>query len=435
MSLSSSLNAGVAGLSVNSTRLAVISDNIANSATNGYRRADVSFSSLVMPSAPNSFSAGGVTAATFRDIDTAGALITTGNATDISVSGRGMLPVTTVETVALPANERPFQMVPTGAFERDAEGFLVTRSGLALLGWPTSADGELLGTVSRESPTSLEPVQISPFLTVSEPTTKMSLGINLPAAATEAGAAGDPFETTLEYFDSVGRAHQMRAVFTPVVPATGESNQWRLSLFDSATSATAPVAEYDLEFDASRAGRGDLLSVAPAGGGTYDPTTGNAQVTVANGPIDVFIGGQGVEGGLIQLDAPFQPVNVSKNGAPAGNLQTLRVNDQGVLEGVYDTGQILSLFRIPVVNVPNMNGLISLDGPAYAPSPESGGIFLWDANTGPVGGLIGNALQQSSVDVAKELTDLIQTQRAYSSNATTIRTVDEMLQETTNLKR
>ena len=72
--------------------------------------------------------------ATFRDVAAAGALIATGNSTDISVSGRGMLPVTTVGSVDLAATERPFQMIATGAFTRDERGFLVTRSGLALLG-------------------------------------------------------------------------------------------------------------------------------------------------------------------------------------------------------------------------------------------------------------------------------------------------------------
>ena len=435
MSLSSALNAGVAGLSVNATRLAVISDNIANSSTNGFRRADVDFASLVTPSGPTSFTAGGVIATTFRDVVTSGALITTGNSTDIAVSGRGMLPVTTVESLEQAANERPFQMVGTGSFSRDESGYLVTRSGLALLGWPTDADGVLLNAVTRESPTSLEPVQISPFLTASEPTTVMNIGVNLPASETEAGALGTPFVTTVEYFDSVGRDHLMRVEFTPVVPATGSSNQWRVSFFDSATSATVPVAELDVEFDASRTGRGSLLSVTPVGATPYDPATGVAQVTVLDGPIDIFIGSPGLNGGLIQLDSPFAPINISKNGAPAGNLQTLQVNDQGLLQAIYDTGQIRTLFQIPLVNVPNPNGLTALDGQAFAPSPDSGGIYLWDANTGPVGGVIGFSLQQSTVDVARELTDLIQTQRAYSSNATTIRTVDEMLQETTNLKR
>ena len=139
MSLSSALNAGVAGLSVNATRLAVISDNIANSSTNGYRRVDVDFASLVTPSGSNSFSAGGVAVATFRDVVSSGSLISTGNSTDISASGRGMLPVTTIETVGLSASQRPFQMVGTGSFSRDENGYLTTRSGLALLGWPTDA--------------------------------------------------------------------------------------------------------------------------------------------------------------------------------------------------------------------------------------------------------------------------------------------------------
>jgi flagellar hook protein FlgE len=98
-------------------------------------------------------------------------------------------------------------------------------------------------------------------------------------------------------------------------------------------------------------------------------------------------------------------------------------------------GQIRALYQIPLVNVPNLNGLTALDGQAFTPSPESGSMYLWDVNEGPVGGISGFSLQQSAVDVARELTDLIQTQRAYSSNAATIRTVDEMLQETTNLKR
>ena len=188
-----------------------------------------------------------------------------------------MLPVTTIETVGLSAAERPFEMVATGSFTRDENGFLSTSSGLALLGWPTDADGVVSVAVTRESASSLQPVQISPFLTVSEPTTTMSLGINLPATATEAGALGTPFETTVEYFDSVGRNHLLQAEFTPVVPATGSSNQWLVSLFDSATSATVPIAQLNVEFDATRTGRGGLLSVTPVGALPYNPVTGITQ--------------------------------------------------------------------------------------------------------------------------------------------------------------
>ncbi len=69
------------------------------------------------------------------------------------------------------------------------------------------------------------------------------------------------------------------------------------------------------------------------------------------------------------------------------------------------------------------------------PSPESGTYFLWDAGDGPTGDIVSYAREESATDVAAELTNMIETQRSYSSNAKVIQTVDEMLQETTNIKR
>ncbi|WP_373030217.1 flagellar basal body rod C-terminal domain-containing protein, partial [Sulfitobacter sp.] len=66
---------------------------------------------------------------------------------------------------------------------------------------------------------------------------------------------------------------------------------------------------------------------------------------------------------------------------------------------------------------------------------ESGAYFLWNAGDGPTGDIKSYAREESTTDVATELTTMIRTQRAYSSNAKVIQTVDEMLQETTNIKR
>ena len=93
------------------------------------------------------------------------------------------------------------------------------------------------------------------------------------------------------------------------------------------------------------------------------------------------------------------------------------------------------LYQIPLVDVPNVNGLETLDQQSYRVTPDSGSFFLWDAGDGPTGDIVGFAREESATDVAGELTELIQTQRAYSSNAKVIQTVDEMLQETTNIKR
>ena len=92
MSISSSLNAGVMGLNSNASRLSTISDNIANSSTYGYKRSQVDFSSMVLQQRSSAYSAGGVRVDTFKDIAATGSLISTGNATDLAVAGRGLLP-------------------------------------------------------------------------------------------------------------------------------------------------------------------------------------------------------------------------------------------------------------------------------------------------------------------------------------------------------
>lgn len=139
--------------------------------------------------------------------------------------------------------------------------------------------------------------------------------------------------------------------------------------------------------------------------------------------------------GLTQISSSFSPTNVTKNGAAAGTLSAVEVDENGYLKATYDNGVTRTLYQVPLVDVPNPNGLIAMDNQTFKISPDSGAFYLWDAGDGPTGAVTGYAREGSTTDVAAELTDLIQTQRAYSSNAKIIQTVDEMLQETTNIKR
>jgi len=91
------------------------------------------------------------------------------------------------------------------------------------------------------------------------------------------------------------------------------------------------------------------------------------------------------------------------------------------------------LYQIPLVDVPNMNGLETLDQQSFRVTPDSGSFFLWDAGDGPTGDVVGFAREGSATDVAGELTELIQTQRAYSSNAKVIQTVELSFAEATSL--
>ena len=434
MSISSSLNAAVMGLNANSTRLSTISDNIANSETFGYKRSDVDFSSMVLEQRSSAYSAGGVRVDAFKDVSAIGSLISTGNATDIAVAGRGLFPVTDLQGVDQLATERSLQLVPTGSFTADENGNLRTQSGLFLLGWPADSAGDI-GNVSRNSGTNLQPVNISTSQFTASPTSAIEIGINLPADATNAGATTGPFTLPIEYYDNLGRSQSVRMEFTPTVPGTGSSNQWQVQIYDDAGDPATSIGQLDINFDDSVTTGGRIDTATASGGATYDAATGQVSINLVHGPVDIFIGRPGQLEGMTQLAAPFSPTSVTKDGAPIGDLQSVEIDDRGFLQAIYDTGFRRTLFQIPVGDVPNLDGLTARDNQAFSLSGSSGSLYLWDAGSGPVGGLAGFALMESTTDIASELTDLIETQRAYSSSAKIVQTVDEMLQETTNLKR
>ncbi|MDS9466894.1 flagellar hook protein FlgE [Paracoccus sp. MBLB3053] len=436
MSISSALSAGVSGLSANAARLAGISDNIANSSTYGYRRVSTEFESVVIGgSGGGQYAAGGVLSQTLRDVEKSGSLVGTSNALDIAISGRGMLPVMNASEIAsLQGGSPSLSLTRTGAFRLDESGILQTSSGLVLLGWPANRDGTI-PSMPRDTTTGLQPIKISTNDVYAEPTTAVSLGFNLPADATAATTA-TPYSTSVEYYDNLGASQTLTITFTPVVDpvGTGRTNHWTMEIVDSSKpGGSEVVGMYDLQFSDVPGGPLQSISaLAPAG--SYDPATQLLTIDAAQ-QIQISLGGTGGTSGMTQISSDFAPMNITKNGTPAGVLVGLEINENGYLQGTYDNGMTRTLYQVPLVDVPNPNGLIALDNQTFKISPNSGAFFLWEAGDGPTGSIVGYAREGSTTDVAAELTDLIQTQRAYSSNAKIIQTVDEMLQETTNIKR
>jgi flagellar hook protein FlgE len=427
------LNAGVAGLQANASKLASISDNIANSSTFGYKRVQTDFESMVISNNGGKYSAGGVRADTNRQIELSGSLVSTTNATDLAVRGRGMLPVAKISEINAGNGDTNMLLTSTGSFSTDAEGFLTTSSGLVLLGWPAQPDGSI-GTFSRDTDAGLEPIQINVNQLTGEPTTRMTLGVNLPATATVAGSAADPQQLAVEYYGNLGTSESINVTFTPTIPAAGASNEWTMTLTDSVDPAVT-IGEYTLTFEDNRTAGGTLANVATIAGGAYDPAEGTLIVNVAGGPIEIDIGVIGQSDALTQLSDTFAPVSITKDGSPVGNMTSVNVDANGYVHATFDTGVTRTIYQVPLVDLPNPNGMVALDSQTYRPSVESGSFFLWNASDGPTGDIVGFAREESTTDVANELTSMIQTQRAYSSNAKVIQTVDEMLQETTNIKR
>jgi flagellar hook protein FlgE len=434
MTISSSLNAGVAGLNANATKLATISDNIANASTFGYRRTAADFNSLVLQgSGSSSYSAGGVRVSTMRLIDQRGPLVGSTNSTDLAVDGRGMLPVTTEKDVNQGGATYPLSLMTTGSFRPDGQGYLKSESGMVLLGWMADTDGTI-PNFPRVSNAGLQPVRINLNQFTANPTTEIAFSVNLPATATAATSDGDEETLALEYFNNVGISETLDVTFKPTVPATGSSNTWTMTLRDSASGGSV-IGSYTLVFNTAAGSGGTLSSVTTVSGVAYNATTGTIPVTVAGGSIALTIGRLGAPDGMTQLSDSFAPVSITKNGSPVGNVTSVQVDTKGDVYAVYDQGFTRRIYQVPLVDVPNVNGLVALSNQTYQVSPDSGPMFLWDAGDGPTGTVLGFAREGSATDVAEELTQLIVTQRAYSSNAKVIQTVDEMLQETQNIKR
>lgn len=431
MTISSSLNAGVMGLNVNASRLSTISDNIANSATNGYKRSDVDFSSLVITQGETVYSAGGVRATNYKEVSTLGALTSTNNSTDLAINGSGMIPVTNLNGTTLDGEERDFLMVPTGGFSADENGFLRTSSGLYLLGWPTNSAGEAQG-VSRGSASSLVPVNINSGQFSASPTENIDLGVNLPA---DFVPGADALDLPIEYFDSLGLAQSVSLSFSRNADPDATNSSWTVNIVDQAGDPNVNVATFEVQFSLSGANAGSISAINAGVGATYDAATGKLSFDVADGTIAADVGVVGGSSGLTQIGTNFSPYNVTKDGAPVGDLQNVEVNELGFMEAIYNTGFRQTLFQIPIADVTNPDGLNAVSNQAFQVSADSGDVYFWDAGDGPTGDYVGYALMESNTDIAAELTALIETQRAYSSNAKIIQTVDEMLQETTNLKR
>lgn len=436
MGISSALNAGVMGLAVNAVKLSTISDNIANSQTYGYKRADTEFADMVLAQSNGDYNAGGVRALTYRDAGAQGSLVTTSNATDISISGRGMLAVTDGASLNQAASDRTLMLTSTGSFYTDESGYLRTQSGLHLLGWPADVNGNVTAPV-RDSIAGLEPVRTNLNQNAVSPTQNITLGVNLPATETEDGAPANTYDLPIEYYDTLGRSQTLDFEFVPQAPLPGDppTNTWTVNVRDQAGNPATIIATFDVTFDDSVSAGGSIASVTAGAGAAYDPATGDISITTASQAVDIFVGTSSGTSALTQLSASFSPLTVTKDGAPIGNLSSIEIDERGILQAVYDTGFRRTIFQIPVADVPNFAGLDAVGNSAFAITQNSGDVYFWDAGDGPTGTTEGYSLTESTTDIAAELTDLIQTQRAYSSNAKIIQTVDEMLQETTDIIR
>jgi flagellar hook protein FlgE len=207
--------------------------------------------------------------------------------------------------------------------------------------------------------------------------------------------------------------------------ATPGFNQSGAGLFTIDDLDLEPTATSAVMFDAI--GTPTVFNVASI---STDLNNGAADLNVA-----LDFGTVGQADGLTQFAAAYNPSFIDTDGAAFGQFSGVTISEDGVVTALFENGDIRTIFRIPVATFPNPNGLGINTGNVYNQTDFSGLFFLRTAGTGGSGIVQSNVLEQSTVDIAKEFTSMITTQRAYSAAAKIISTADEMLTELVNVKR
>lgn len=432
MSISSAMQTGVSGLNANSVAVGEISENIANANTTGYKR---SFAQMVTMTPTGGLNApSGVNAVVSSDLQNGGAVIPTNSPTDFAVNGNGFFVVSSNANTSVQSD---YVMTRAGSFQPDENGNLVNSAGYFLSGYPYT--DVKLATIDGNSFNGLKTVNVTDATLSAKATTSIGVQGNLPSQETGNATPGAPFTSSSQYYTPLGAVKRLEYSWQP----TSTPNQWDITVSDG---DGVPYGQVTVDFAPGGANAGAPISYSGVtnlatdpGAFSMDTTTGVMSLTMNDGgttqPIEIGLGALNSFDGITQFAGDFTPQKFTADGSSSGALTRIEVDDTGTMYGIFDNGQRQPLYKIPLAHVENPNGMQEIDGDAYRLTRDSGAYTIHKANEGPVGTISSGALEGSNVDIAQELSDLIRTQRAYSTNAKIVTTMDEMLDETTRLKR
>jgi flagellar hook protein FlgE len=435
MSIYNALRSGVSGLTANSSAMAVISDNIANVNTIGFKRGTTEFVSLLNgQSSGSNYNPGGVLSSTRRLVDQQGTVQASTSTTDLAIEGDGFF---VVSTDSQPAAEAEVAFTRSGSFRVDRSGYLVNAQNFFLQGWPVQTDGSV-----DSSPTNLatlEAINVGDVIATAEQTTTVSLRANLDSQQLPRDPVADPtlaayavgsladgtiaphYQTSIEVYDSLGAPRTLNFAFLKTGPLT-----WQAEIYSSDVAAPGVVASGEIVFDSN----GGVASIAQTLTTTPTPIIWNTNTGA--GPQTVTFD---LENTLSQFADEYSVSGVITDGVPPGDLAELRVERGGLLTATFTNGRSRALYQIPVATFLNPDALSPDRGGVFRTSIESGAFNLNNANAGGAGDIKSSALEASNVDLASEFTTMIVTQRAYSASSKIIMTADEMLEELLRIKR
>jgi flagellar hook protein FlgE len=459
-----SLYAGVSGLQNHQIRMDVLGNNIANVNTTGFKKGRVNFQDMLSQTlsgaAKPTDEVGGVNpkqvglgmmVASIDTIHTQGSLQTTGVMTDVAVQGEGFF--------VLQDGENRFY-TRAGAFGIDADGLLVNpANGMRVQGWQAQTVGGAT-TINVASPLRDLVIPVG-GKDPAAATTEVQMACNLdkrtpeiPPGATEQTIIDGTWSTSFDIYDSFGTVHQLQVNFTKV---PGITNRWQAQVVVDPVAETPtntlvevgaannPDNIFFVDFD----NVGSLAAVLDAQGDTVAEGRLQVQVsfdvpeaTVPPGEVAVrqlFTLDLGEVGSYRSAVTQFAEKSSTKaiiqDGYPMGYLESFKIDQSGVITGVYTNGTNRPIGQIALAGFTNPGGLEKAGENVYVVSNNSGEARVDPAGVAGKGKIIAGALEMSNVDMAEQFTDMIVTQRGFQANSRTITTSDQMIQELLTLKR
>jgi flagellar hook protein FlgE len=412
-----SFGIALSGLDAAQSDLNVTANNIANSATTGFKSSNSNFAELfaVSPQGVSNTQIGnGVQLQQVEQQFKQGDIQTTGNSLDLALSGNGFFTV---------SSNGADQYTRAGSFNTNSAGEVVNSAGQNLQVYAPTASGGF-------NTTSLTNLVIPTGDSAPAATTTAAMSFNLPAAATV--PVGTPFNpanansynqsTSLTVYDSLGAAHTASMYFVN----TGGS-AWNAFEYIDGTAVNAVAKPVQLTYSNS----GALTGVVDAAGGVdpaavsfgpYTPTTGAAALNVTFNLSSTT-----------QYGNTFGVTSVTQNGFTTGQLSGVSVSSTGVVQANYTNGQSSALGQVAVANFADQQGLQQVANTNWVQTFASGQPVNGQAGGAGVGLIESGSLEQSNVDITQQLVNMITSQRAFQANAEMVSTENAITQTVINI--
>lgn len=422
---------GLSGLASSSRALDVISSNVANSSTVGFKASNALFADTfasAMGGGVSNLQVGmGANTIAVRQSFSQGATTTTNNPLDMAIGGNGFFLIE--RNNGTPAYSR------NGQFNLDKDGYIVTPQGERLMGYQTE---NVDGSVSFVGSTTPASIRVPPTGIGAKATTDLAVRANLdsalvvPVDGTFSPTNPDSYSytTSAAVYDTLGNQHSLSMFFVK----DAAPNTWKVFRTFDGTALTP-----DTSAPASYASVADI--VFNSGTGSFDVVATGAANPIAVSILAAELGtGADPLSFSLNLNKMTQRATDSavyetiQDGSPPGELASISVSAGGVVQGRYTNGETRDLGKVILASFRNPNGLVSLGDNLWAATIESGQAALAGPGEGLNGTIGSGRVEESNVDMSQELVNMIIQQRNYQANAQSIKTQDQILQTLINLR-